>query len=93
MILAGDIDVARWDVVLNDVLALQPRLIVPGHGNLGGPEIATNLLGFFKDARAVLRTAGVPGIELDRRLRAAYPTWEHSEYIGPARRYSARLPT
>ena len=93
MILANDIDVARWEMALNDVLALQPRLIVPGHGNLGGPEIATNLLGFFKEARAGLVTPGVPGVELDQRLRAMYPTWEHSEHIGPARQYFVQLPT
>ena len=93
MILAKDIDVARWEVALNDVLALQPHLIVPGHGSLGGPEIAANLLGFFKDARAVFATPGVPGIELDQRLRAKYPAWEHSEYITPARQYFQQLPT
>ncbi len=91
MILANDIDVARWEVALNDVLALQPHLIVPGHGNLGGPEIATNLLGFFKDARAVFGIEGVPSIELDQRLRARYATWDHSEYIEPARQYFAQL--
>ena len=93
MILAKDIDVARWEVALNDVVALQPRLIVPGHGNLGGPEIATNLLGFFKQARAVFATTGVLGLELDLRLRAQYPTWDHSEYIEPARQYFAQRPT
>ena len=67
MILADDIDVARWEVALNDVLALQPHLIVPGHGNLGGPEIATDLLDFFKEARPVFRTIGVPGVDLDQR--------------------------
>ena len=92
MILAKEIDVARWEVALNDVLALQPHLIVPGHGNLGGPEIATSLLGFFKEARTVLATPAVAGLELDQRLRAKYPTWDHSEFIAPARRYFAQLP-
>ena len=55
MILARDIEVARWEVALNDVLALHPRLIVPGHGNLGGPEIATDLLDFFNEAWPMLR--------------------------------------
>ena len=92
MILASDMDVARWEVVLNDVQALQPHMIVPGHGNLGGPEIATNLLDFFKEARAVFRTTGVPGVEIDQRLRAKYPTWGHSERIEPTRQYFAQLP-
>jgi glyoxylase-like metal-dependent hydrolase (beta-lactamase superfamily II) len=92
MIVAGDIDVACWEAALSDVLALQPHLIVPGHGNLGGPEIATNLLDCFTVARAVFGTTGVPGVELDQRFRAKYPTWEHSERIEPARQYFAQLP-
>ena len=91
MIVASDMDVARWEVALNDVLALQPQLIVPGHGNLGGPEIATNLLDSFTEARAVFGTPGVPAVELDERYRAKYPTWEHSERIEPARQYFAQL--
>ena len=93
MILATDMDVARWEVALTEVLALQPHLIVPGHGNIGGPEIATDLLGFFKEARAVFATTGVPGVELDQRMRAKFPTWEHSERIEPARLYFVQLPT
>ena len=72
MMFASDIDVARWELALNDVVALQPHLIVPGHGNLGGSEIATNLLGHFKDARTIFATPGLPGIELDQRLRTKY---------------------
>ena len=87
-----DINVARWEVVLNDVSALQPHLIVPDHGNLGGLEIATNLLGLFKQARRVFGTTGVPGFELDQRLRAKNPTWEHSGYIEPAQQYSHGFP-
>ena len=90
MIPASDIDVARWEAVLRDVLTLQPRLIVPGHGNLGGPEIATDLLGYFGEARSLFRTPGVSSDELDRRLQAKYPTWEHNEYISPARQYFAQ---
>ena len=91
MILAEDIDVARWEVALNEMAGLQPRLIVPGHGNLGGPEIATGLLDYFKVARALFQTAGVPGDVLDQRLRAQYPTWEHSEFISPARQYFSQV--
>ena len=93
MILATDIDVARWEMALNDVVALQPHLIVPGHGNLGGTEIATNLLGYFKDARTIFATPDVPGIELDQRLRAKYATWEQSDHITPARQYFTQLHT
>ena len=87
MILAKDIDVAQWEVALNEMVSLQPRLIVPGHGNLGGTEIATNLVDYFKVARALFKTANVPSNVLDERLRAKYATWDHSEFIPPARQY------
>ncbi|WP_207483229.1 MBL fold metallo-hydrolase [Arenibaculum pallidiluteum] len=87
MIGAGDIDLARWETTLADILSLQPRLIVPGHGNLGGPEIAEGLLGYFRELRAMLRAAGQPGPGLEASIRARYPTWENAEYIAPATRY------
>ena len=90
MIAAFDIDVARWEVALADIMALQPRLIVPGHGNLGGVEIATAALGYFRNVRALARTAGGQSEELVARIRAQYPTWENSEFIAPALQYFAQ---
>ncbi len=87
MIQAKDIDAARWEMALNEMFALQPRLIVPGHGNLGGPEIATDVLEYLKTARTLFQTAKVSDDVLDQRMRALHPTWEHSEFIPPARRY------
>ncbi len=90
MVQATDIDVARWETALDDMVALRPRLIVPGHGNLGGPEIATEVRDYLRAARTLFRTADVSGDVLDRRMRALHPTWEHSEFIAPARRYFSR---
>ena len=87
MIIRSDIDVARWESILKAVLILQPRLIVPGRGNLGGPEIATDLLEYFRQARALFGTSGVSNIDIDQQLKAKYPTWENSDYISPARQY------
>ena len=87
MITAADMDVARWEVVLADILRLEPRLIVPGHGNLGGPEIAADVLGYFGQVRALVRAAGGSSNGLEERIRAQYLTWENSQFIGPALRY------
>ena len=87
MIGAEDIDVARWEVALTDIIGLQPRLIVPGHGNLGGPEIATEVLEYFREVRALVRAAGQETVGLESRIRARHPTWENSEFIKPAVQY------
>lgn len=90
MITADDMDVARWEVALADILRMQPRLIVPGHGNLGGTEIATDVLGYFKEVRALVQAAGGPGNGLEERIRARYPTWENSQFIATAVNYFSR---
>ena len=90
MIAAADIDVARWEQALADIIALQPRLIVPGHGNLGGVEIATAALGYFRNVRALARSPGGRSEDLVARIRAQYPTWENSEFIAPALSYFAQ---
>ncbi len=90
MIQASDMDIARWEVVLADILRMNPRLIVPGHGNLGGPEIATAVLGYFKNVRALVQTATGQSAGLEERIRAQYPTWENSQFIAPAVQYFAQ---
>lgn len=87
MIAAADIDVARWEVALNDILALRPTLIVPGHGNLGGTEIATEVLAYFREVRALVGTAGFDLAMLETRIRTRHPTWKNNEFIRPALRY------
>ena len=93
MITADDMDIARWEVVLADIVRLEPRLIVPGHGNLGGTEIATGVLGYFREVRALVQAAGRPGNGLAERIRAQYPTWEQSQFIAPAVQYFSRSRT
>ena len=87
MIMAGDMDIGRWEVVLADILRLEPRLIVPGHGNLGGAEIATDVLGFFGQVRTLVRAAASSTSGLEERIRAQYPTWENSQFIAPTVQY------
>ncbi|WP_435538237.1 MBL fold metallo-hydrolase [Azospirillum sp. ST 5-10] len=86
MIAAQDIDVARWELALADIIRLQPRMIVPGHGNLGGIDIPESILAYFRSLRE--STQGGPSdAEVQRRLRDRYATWENPEFIGPAVRY------
>lgn len=88
MIEAADIDVARWEVALADIIAVQPRMIVPGHGNLAGVEIATDVLGYFRYVRGLI-AANPNDAGSEARIRARYPHWENAEFIKPMLRYFA----
>ncbi len=84
MIGAADIDLAKWKVVLADIIRLQPRIIVPGHGNLGGIEIPEAILGYFDSLQMAAEASEKPAAEAQRLLRNQYPTWENAEFIEPA---------
>jgi glyoxylase-like metal-dependent hydrolase (beta-lactamase superfamily II) len=81
LISAADIDLAKWEVALNDIIRLQPRVIVPGHGNLGGTEIPDAILGYFESLQVAPQTRRTPVAEAQRLLRDQYPTWENAEFI------------
>lgn len=87
MITADDMDVRRWEVVLAEIIRMEPRLLVPGHGNLGGPEIATAVLEYFREVRSLVEHGGTTGAALEERVRAAHPSWEQSQFISPKIRY------
>jgi glyoxylase-like metal-dependent hydrolase (beta-lactamase superfamily II) len=87
MITAADINVTQWESTLMDILRLRPRLIVPGHGNLGGAELAEEVLGYFKELRRLVQAGEQPRDRLVEVIRAKYPTWEGGEFVAPAVEY------
>jgi cyclase len=44
-----DADVANWPKVLDKALALGPVVVLPGHGDAGGPEILSGQASFLRD--------------------------------------------
>lgn len=85
----SDINVRRWEEILNGFVQLAPRLIVPGHGNLGGPEIATQVRTYFETVRTAAGS-GPSASGLSDQIRAKYPFWEHSDWIAPFLAYLAQ---
>ena len=81
MITADEIGVPRWETALADILALRPRLIVPGHGGLAGTEVVDGVVGYFRRVRELARSDGGSEEALSARIRALYPTWENPEFI------------
>lgn len=90
------LDAARWQAVLGHLLALDPAVVVPGHGAVGGPAILTAVSAYMdevRDAVARARAEGVAEGDLAARLapviRAAHPDWDAPEWIDFAIRYYA----
>ncbi len=86
-----DVDAGRWIDVLDDLLALDPEVVVPGHGEVGGAGIVKDVRGYLDHVRAEtarLRASGVPVEEAAETIgadaRARWDTWDHGEWIGLA---------
>ena len=94
----ADIDAANWAKVLGELAGWQPRIVVPGHGDLGGAEILTGVRDYMVDlgkrvagARKAGKDADAIIAELAPQVRAEHPDWSSPEWIDFAIRYYATL--
>lgn len=91
-----DIDPENWLRALEDCLALEPAVVVPGHGEVGGPEILAAVRGYIRDVQARVTAAGPKSedelvAELAPQIRADHPGWHFPEWIDFAiRTFSAK---
>src|SRR4051812_508830 len=84
----ADVDGERWLAVLEQLEALGPEIVVPGHGGVGGAETiaaAREYISLLRDESHRLRADGVPveaAVEqLDASMRALHPDWVQPEWI------------
>jgi glyoxylase-like metal-dependent hydrolase (beta-lactamase superfamily II) len=96
----ADIDAAGWLRALDGCLELAPAIVVPGHGEVGGTEILTDVRGYIVDLRervAKGRRDGLGETELIAALKpailAAHPDWHFPEWIDFAIRYFSQRGT
>ncbi|MCC5988955.1 MAG: MBL fold metallo-hydrolase [Pararhodobacter sp.] len=89
-----DIDGENWIKALKDCAAHRPKVVVPGHGEIGGVEIIEDVRKYIEDVSAKVAAAKVSGkdgeaivAELEPAIRAAHPDWHFPEWIGFALRY------
>jgi glyoxylase-like metal-dependent hydrolase (beta-lactamase superfamily II) len=83
-----DVDGDRWIAVLEELERLDPAVVVPGHGDVGGAEVvaaARDYLQLLRRETHRLADEGVPEddavAELDRSMRELHPDWAQPEWI------------
>ena len=78
----------NWLVVLDQLEAIHPRIVVPGHGEVGDPSLFGKERDYLKTVQsrvAELKKQGKSSEEtakiLAPEIRAKYPDWENPEWI------------
>ena len=93
-----DVDGTRWASLLRGFQALNPAIIVPGHGDLGDIRIALDLASHIEAVHRQVRAMLTSGTPVERILAeckpqivAAYPDWEHPHLLDREINYNASL--
>jgi glyoxylase-like metal-dependent hydrolase (beta-lactamase superfamily II) len=83
-----DVDPHGWIRVLESLSALDPQIVVPGHGEVTDASLLRDVreyLEWVRDETARLKTSGLSADEtaaaIDRDARARWNTWERPEWI------------
>jgi glyoxylase-like metal-dependent hydrolase (beta-lactamase superfamily II) len=84
-----DVDGDRWIAVLEQLEALEPRVVVPGHGEAGGPSVISEARTYLTLLRDETRRHKAEGASsdatveaIDASMRALHPDWVQPEWIG-----------
>jgi glyoxylase-like metal-dependent hydrolase (beta-lactamase superfamily II) len=84
----ADVDGERWLGVLEQLEALEPALVVPGHGAVGDASVITAAREYITQLRDETRELAAAGVgvddavaRLDESMRARHPDWVQSEWI------------
>src|SRR5213594_3514337 len=75
----------RWIAALDEIVALAPEVVVPGHGPISGVEGPRDIQAYLRYVRAESRRffdAGLPSLEAARRIDLGpYAGWTEPERI------------
>jgi glyoxylase-like metal-dependent hydrolase (beta-lactamase superfamily II) len=90
------IDAKRWAEVLAELAAMNPAVVVPGHGDVGGTEILTAVRDYIVDLGKRVAAEKAGGKDADAivavlapKIRAEHPGLSSPEWIDFAIRYYA----
>jgi glyoxylase-like metal-dependent hydrolase (beta-lactamase superfamily II) len=83
-----DVDGSAWIAVLGELESLEPRIVVPGHGELGDASVISTQRRFMGTMRAEAYAAADAGrdadeavAELEPKLHALHPDWVQPEWV------------
>lgn len=92
----AEIDADRWREALAELEAMEPAIVVPGHGETGDAGILRAVRGYLERIDARVRELQAGGMEADAmadritaEMTQAHPDWDAPEWIGFAVRYHA----
>ncbi|MGI5447609.1 MBL fold metallo-hydrolase [Streptomyces sp. CA-243310] len=96
-----DVDGARWITVLDQLIALNAEIVVPGHGEVTDTSLIRDVrdyLVYVRDEAGRLRASGASADEtaatIDKAARSLWKTWERPEWISlAAQAFHAAGPT
>ena len=87
----GDALGSRWLMLLDRIDALDPAVLVPGHGAIGDRGLVEELRSYLTDVRTrveALHSEGRPLDEIettiDEEMRSRYADWDNDMWIGSA---------
>jgi glyoxylase-like metal-dependent hydrolase (beta-lactamase superfamily II) len=96
-----DVDASRWISVLDRLAALEPAVVVPGHGEVTDVSLIRDVrdyLGYVRGQASRLRASGASAADaaaaIEQAARARWDNWANPEWIGYAARafYQASPP-
>ncbi|WP_374103746.1 MBL fold metallo-hydrolase [Streptomyces sp. ISL-86] len=83
-----DVSGVRWLAVMDQLAATGPRVVVPGHGDLGGPQVLTGVADQLRELRDETwrrRDSAMGEDEIVAEVRALlierHPEWAGREWI------------
>jgi glyoxylase-like metal-dependent hydrolase (beta-lactamase superfamily II) len=84
----ADVDGDRWIAVLEELERLEPKIVVPGHGEVGDVSVITTAREYITQLRDETRQLAAEGLgveeileRLDREFRDRHPDWVQEEWI------------
>ncbi len=89
-----DVDGDRWIELLEQLEALEPAVVVPGHGEVGDASVITRAREYLQLLRSEARRLAEEGASeeetaahLDRTMRELHPDWAQPEWIVSGARF------
>jgi glyoxylase-like metal-dependent hydrolase (beta-lactamase superfamily II) len=81
-----DVDGRHWITVVEQLMRFDPRIVIPGHGEVGDADLLATTLEYLTLLSSETKRLAAEGSSteaiiatLDRQLRTRYPDWDASE--------------